>query len=321
MKGHEDDFESVFRQIVKNEAIASDYRDRQRKERHRRELREYSLFSLMVSFLSARLKGRKGNSGAGRQPRTQSDTGIGLALDRQKAEERKSLYVREERIAVYTSLFGPYDKLREPLMRPDNIDYYLITDQLVSEGGPWGSLAWRSVIPPQITGDPVLANRWCKTHPHLLFPDYQYSVYVDANIWILSDLTPLAAGLDDFPIAMFLHKKRDCVYEEVRACVEQKKDSPEALSAHEEVLRGHGIPPHWGLLEASIIARKHLDDRCVDLMESWWDSFLANSRRDQISLVDTLWTKGIEPARIGTLGANLQRCDLFIQLGHSTSDK
>ena len=81
---------------------------------------------------------------------------------------------------------------------------------------------------------------------------------------------------------------------------------------------GEGDP--WGLLEASIIARKHADPRCVELMEAWWEAFLANSRRDQISLIDTLWKAGIEPGRVGVLGSNLQRCDLFLQMRHPGDD-
>ncbi|MBO4230512.1 MAG: DUF616 domain-containing protein [Bacteroidales bacterium] len=239
-----------------------------------------------------------------------------MALDKQKAVERKSLYIREQRIAVYTSFFGPYDILREPMLRPDNIDYYVLTDQEVQEGSVWERLDTTAIVPDEYQGDPVLSNRWIKMHPHMFLKDYQYSVYLDSNIWVFSDLTPLTAGLDAFPVAMFRHKKRDCVYDEVKACLKQKKDTKRSLKTHLKVIRSHGIPRNWGLLEASVIARKHFEPECVSLMDSWWDAFVRNSRRDQISLVDCLWTKGIDPSVIGTLGDNLQRCDMFLQMSH-----
>ena len=244
-----------------------------------------------------------------------------LALDKQKAVERKSLYVREERVAVYTAMFGSYDLLRDPLLRPDNIDYYVLTDQEIPEGSAWKRLDAGSVIPDEYLNDPVLCNRWCKMHPHLLFKDYQYSIYIDSNIWVFSDLTPLTAGMDSYPVAMFRHKKRDCVYDEVQACLDQKKDKEESLKSHLKEIRSHGIPRKWGLLEASVIARKHFDPRCLDLMEAWWKSFVRNSRRDQIALVDCLWLNGINPSVIGTLGDNLQRCDIFIQMPHRGTDR
>ena len=44
---------------------------------------------------------------------------------------------------------------------------------------------------------------------------------------------------------------------------------------------------------------------------------MHGSGRDQISLIECLWRDGIDPYAIGTLGDNLQRCDLFLQMNHS----
>lgn len=317
------DLERDFTRVLEMESLSERYRDYLRRQRRVQARREYSFLELARNFLAYRL-GRLFNrsapvsgapadspdlSGAASRP-----AGF-LALDTQTAIQRKSLYVRKERVAVYTSFFGPYDLLREPLLHPDNIDYFVITDQAVPAGSLWKRLD-PGALPDGVAADPVLANRWCKMHPHLLFPEYAYSVYLDANIWVVSDLTPLTANLERFPVAMFRHKKRDCVYEEVEACLAQGKGAPEELLPHARLLRSHGIPEHWGLLEASVIARKHLDPACVALMDAWWEAFLANSRRDQISLIDCLWLKGIEPSGIGVLGDNLQRCDLFLQMRH-----
>lgn len=327
------DFERDFARVLEMESLAGRYRDVLRRQRRARDRREYPLARLLWNYLACRLGRLLRPSGAGavRGGGVSPDPSAGaarpegfLALDSRKASARKALYVREERIAVYTAFFGPYDLLREPLLHPDNIDYFVVTDQPVPEGSLWKRIAPEDLphggVPafgPAGTVDPVLANRWCKMHPHLLFPDHAFSVYVDANIWVLSDLTPLTASLERFPVAMFRHKRRDCVYEEVAAVLAQGKGSPEVLKAHEALLRAHGIPAHWGLLEASVIARRHSDPVCVDLMEAWWEAFCANSRRDQISLIDCLWLKGIQPSAVGLLGDNLQRCDLFLQMRHA----
>ena len=258
------------------------------------------------------------SSFASKAPHTDED----LALDRETAKERKEFYVRSERIVVYTALFGSYDLLREPLLHPDNIDYVLLTDQPVIEGAPReGESLWRRTgredrIPAEYRGDPILANRWCKLHPHLLFPEYAYSIYVDANIWILSDMTPCTAGLDRFPAAMFRHKRRDCVYDEVQACIEQKKADPAALLAQEARIRALGVPRHFGLLEASVIARRHGEEACISLMDAWWEAFLSGAGRDQISLIECLCKTGIEPKMLGTLGGNLTASCLFLQMHH-----
>ncbi len=312
--------EEGFEQILAMESLAEKYRDVLRRQRRAQDRQKHPFVVLLWNFLVYRLGRLVKTSGpcSGRNSAcagASSRKEMSLALDFQKASGRKGLYVREERIAVYTACFGPYDMVREPLLQPDNIDYFIVTDQEVPKGSLWKRIPLQ-VLPGGVATDPVLANRWCKMHPHRLFPDYAFCVYVDANIWVLSDLTPLTASLERFPVAMFRHKKRDCVYEEIAAVLEQGKGTPETLQAHEALLRFHGVPDHWGLLEASVIARRHLDPACEELMEKWWESFCANSRRDQISLIDCLWLKGIHPSVIGILGDNLQRCNLFLQMQH-----
>lgn len=225
-------------------------------------------------------------------------------------------YFRNGRIAVYTALFGNYDHMLQPMIRPDNIDYFILTDREFSDGGAWQYLDPARFVPAEFRRDPILCNRWCKMHPHLLFPEYDVSLYLDSNLLVVSDLTPLVTALDHFPVAMFRHWKRDCVYREVQACLDARRDTRENLKRHEERLRDQKIPEGWGLLEAPVIARQHHEARCISLMEHWWDNFLSGSRRDQLSLIETLWQQGIEPEQIGTLGPNLYRCNLFVKTTH-----
>ena len=315
MTGKAIDSKDCFDLIVKRESEAKGYRKSQKREKRKTVLKEYPLFQVLLAFISARFRRRR-KSPVKSYVHDRSRLGTDLALDHYDARERKDLYIREDRIAVYTSLFGPYDTLKEPLLHPDNVDYYIFTDQPIPGGSLWKSLDIGPLLPSGIQGDPVACNRWCKFHPHLLFPDYQYSIYIDSNIWVFSDLTPLTASLDSFPVAMFRHKKRNCVYEEIQACLDQNKGDRGRLEKQGDELNALGIPPYWGLLEASVIARQHQLPACVSLMEKWWDSFMYGSGRDQISLIECLWRDGIDPYAIGTLGDNLQRCDLFLQMRH-----
>ena len=319
MTGKENNIQAAFDEIVLRESLAEGYRNHLRQQTMALE-RSYpwlvrKLFFIMRRIMRVYRHSRVSEAAPWRHPKGD------LALDKHEAYDRKSLYIKDERIAVYTSLFGSYDVLREPLLHPENIDYYVLTDQEIPEISAWKPLDAASLIPAYCQGDQTLCNRWCKMHPHLIFKDYKYSVYVDSNIWIFSDLTPLTAGLDSFPVAMFRHKKRDCVYDEIKACLKQKKGTRKTLMAHKKLLLSHGVPKHWGLVEASVIPRRHLDPGCISLMEEWWEAFTQNSRRDQISLIDCLWQKGLKPSDIGTLGDNLHKCDLFFQMHHAGSPK
>ncbi|MBO5520571.1 MAG: DUF616 domain-containing protein [Eubacterium sp.] len=324
MTGKEKNARAFFREIKRMEKLAGQYRGMISVRRGRKGKEDSSPIKRFRQ-MSVKDAARKGKWKLGGWIRKKvnpvSRTEQNLALDRQSAAERKELYIREEKIVVYTALFGDYDSVPEPQMKPENIDYVLLTDQPFPEKTCWQRCRRESLLPEELRSDPILCNRWCKMHPHLLFPEYTYSIYIDSNIRVFSDLTPVAAGLDRYPVAMFRHKKRDCVYEEVQACIDQKKADPISLRRHEETIRTHGIPPKWGLLEASIIARKHMDPACISLMDDWWEAFRSNSRRDQISLIDVLWQAEISPDKIGTLGYNLQRCDLFVQEKHRIAKK
>lgn len=242
--------------------------------------------------------------------------GNDLKLDSLDSLARKGLYCSKERIAVYTVLFGPYDSVCSPLIQPDNVDYYIITDQETSTGN-WGPLAMDNLLPKEILGDPILCNRWCKMHPHLLFPEHSMSIYVDAIILITSDLTPMTAALEAFPISMFRHGRRDCVYDETKHCAKLKLISKRASKEQEFLLNQHGVPRHWGLLEAPVIARRHHDARCVSIMEEWWRIFYEEpAKRDQIALIDCLWKMSIPPEKIGVLGSDVLKCPMLLKFPH-----
>ena len=243
-----------------------------------------------------------------------------LNIDRLTTRERAPLYFSDTEIAVYTVLFGSGDEIREPLVSPDNIRYFIITDQALREDSLWQKRDVSGLLPEEIRDDPVLCNRWCKMHPDRIFPEYEVSIYLDANILITSDLTPLIAGLEKYPVNMFRHRTRDCAYQEIRACRKQKKAPRENLAQDKKRLEKRGLPKHWGLLEAPVIARRHHDPLCRGIMDEWWKDFCESvSRRDQIALMECLWQLQIPPEQIGILGSNVRATGLFIQFGHAAT--
>ena len=242
----------------------------------------------------------------------------GSAINRQRMplSYEGGRYFRDGKIAVYMAMFGDYDRIPEPIIQPNNIDYYILTDKKMPEDSKWRPLDPKNFIPEDLDDNPILCNRWCKMHPHIIFSEYEVSIYLDSNILVVSDLTPFATFSDLFPVAMFHHWQRNCVYKEIQACLKGMKDSEANLTKHEHRLREQGIPEDWGLVEAPVIARNHRDKRCVKLMETWWKNYISGSRRDQLSLIETLWQHGICPEQIATLGNNIYLCNMIIKTDH-----
>ena len=143
----------------------------------------------------------------------------------------------------------------------------------------------------------MLVNRWYKMHPHVLFPDYEESIYIDANIQI-NDFEIIEKKIsllerDDVSIAITDHLFRDCIYKEAIAVVEHKKDIEKNVAETMCVLKSAGYPDNQGLYENNFIYRKHNKPLIVDLMRQWWSFINKYSSRDQLSLCYLMWLNDI----------------------------
>ena len=215
------------------------------------------------------------------------------------------MYFSQERVAVYTVIFGAYDEIIEPISSPDNVDYYIITDQDVN----LVNSAWEKVdISDFITGLEGLSNseknRYFKMNPFKVFNEYKYSIYIDGNIQVVTDLTEFVNRIGESDIATHQHFCRNCVYDECEAVLVAKKDSAENINRHRQLFVDTHMPKNYGLMECNVIARRH-SIRCEEIMKMWWKEFLEYSKRDQLSLPHVLYENGIKVEDVATLGSNV----------------
>lgn len=87
-----------------------------------------------------------------------------------------------ESLVVYTSITGNYDKLKEPLFVADNITYVCFTNNYDIKSKIWNV----EYIKNSSIDNNHLAKHF-KMNPHLYFPDYEISVWVDGKYQIMDD--------------------------------------------------------------------------------------------------------------------------------------
>ena len=219
--------------------------------------------------------------------------------------QEKSLHLEGEKtIAVYSCITGDYDKLTEPrYVHNKNIEYIMFTDQQIS------SENWKiRAIPEKLkTLSASQINRYIKLHPHEFFKEYDYSIYVDGNIEIISDLSGLVNLLTSSNgIAMHKHFSRSCLYQEAVACQVLKKGNKVQIDKQIRDYRSEGFPENYGLLECTIIVTDLMNSKARDIYDGWWCEMMNHpSGRDQLSLPYVLWKMDINPEDLGTLGSNL----------------
>ena len=82
---------------------------------------------------------------------------------------------------VYTVITGDYDVINEPEIGESGLSYVLLTDKEKPDyNGRWEI----RIIDNPDNLDNVRLSRYPKMFPHIFFPEYDYSVYVDGSIAI-----------------------------------------------------------------------------------------------------------------------------------------
>lgn len=191
------------------------------------------------------------------------------------------------RFVVYSSLVGGYDTIREPLVTDQRFDYILFTDKDYNDyNGIWDIRH----IPIQ---DPEgwRQSRYVKCHPIAILTNYDASLYIDANLQIVSKkiydrFCELANS--DVEWAGISHPSQACTYEEICAIVDLKWVHDYDVIDWYAKIKKEGFPEQWGLFENNVIFRRHTQ-KVIEIGDIWWESLTHFCKRDQFSLMYALW--------------------------------
>jgi len=201
---------------------------------------------------------------------------------------------------VYTCLTGNYDVL--PLHSYLDLawDYICFTDsEELLKSKQFGAWQIRPLVFNKL--DNTKNARWHKTHPHVLFPEYNESIWIDANIAIKSSwiFEFIESRKDANKILIPIHYERDSIFSDIEYCVNiLRKETRENADKIIEFLRKENFPENYGLNETNLIYRTHNDREIISLMEDWWYFIENYTKRDQFSFSYVLWKHGLKPQDI-----------------------
>ena len=205
------------------------------------------------------------------------------------------------RKVIYTCLTAGYDRLEQPAAVDPSWDYVCFTDTEGQDG------VWQLRKIPFDSPDPVARSRYPKILADKVLPEYEYSVYMDANICITEkEFYRIADQLvaDEITFAQVEHPDRDCVFEELRYCyLKDKIDTRTAFRLHRK-WTAEELPRHAGLYENNLIFRSHNITEARALDEAWWKGWVCGVPRDQLCLMPIFLSHGIHPALLLGQGLN-----------------
>ncbi len=185
-----------------------------------------------------------------------------------------------KRPVVYTAFSKGYDHLQPPAAHwRDAVDFVAFLEETLPTPG------WEIRPLHQGFTDPCRNAKIHKILSHVYFPDQEYTMWVDGSISITTALSFAELAeiyLGDCDLAVFKHRRRQCVYLEALACLEQKKDDPEIIYRQVELYRSKKYPLNNGLIEGCVLLRRHTP-QIRRFNEQWHDIITNYSRRDQLS--------------------------------------
>ncbi len=189
---------------------------------------------------------------------------------------------------VYSAITGGYDNIPEPDVKDPKLDYILFTDNPPDNyKGLWEI---RKLENPMDLTLPRLA-RWAKMHPFELLPEYDWSIWMDGKLQILSNLTEYV-GLYKKKCGMLCFPHYDCpsLQDGMDAIVFNKKADPEELKRQFDKYKAAGFPMDSFIVETGCIVRNHHDKVLHKVMEDWWNELVSyGHNRDQMSFNFVCW--------------------------------
>ncbi len=190
---------------------------------------------------------------------------------------------KKDRLVVYTALFGAYDDLIDPAEKFVGCDFVCFTDQKHLK-----SDVWEVRFVEDCDLSPSMMNRRYKILTHLFFPEYESSLYVDANIAILNNPYELKEKyLCDTDFALPKHFARNCLFDEAMVLLRSGRVKPLDVFKQMMTYKNEGYACQNSLGENNILFRRH--NNLVDVMDAWWQDLQYFSKRDQLSLMFVLW--------------------------------
>ena len=193
-----------------------------------------------------------------------------------------------EKVCVYTCITGDYDNLKEVIVKEDNIDYICFTNNKEISSSTWKII---------YIEDEKLSNHYLSRklkmigHPYIE-KNYDLSIWIDASIMFKKSVNEFLSEYFDLTkdlLAACKHSSRNSIREEAAACIKYKKDSEDLINNLLQFYKKEKFLDNLGLLEMTLIVKRHNNSLVKKTMKLWFDMLLKYSKRDQLSFMYCLY--------------------------------
>ena len=260
-------------------------------------------FATIIKDFSKRSRARSANA------RTRTTQTVASA-------ETLSPIRNDESVCVYSCVTNSYDHISEPYYDPGSYEGLLFSDEECD------SAFWKhcslDFSNQELAKNP---NRFIKLHPFGFSKNYDFAIYVDGSVVLVSDISQFAEAAKSAPAGFAIHQHpfRDCLYDEGTYCIASGRGNASQIKAQLAHYEAEGMPHHFGLFEATVFAVDLHNEVARSIFENWWDELCrSGSGRDQLALPYVLWKLGVSVSSVGVLGTDVSLNPKLRVLKHST---
>jgi len=195
--------------------------------------------------------------------------------------------------ALFTDEDNPSDKIQKFERLPD-WEYILFTNlDIVSE-----SWTIRKIEAPN--KDYVVSAKMIKWLTNEYLPEYDIVCWIDAYCEFNNEhkkiLDSSVKKLKNASVPLFIkkHPRRDCIYDEVNACIQHRKISLEMYNKVKDFLKKHDMPHEYGLYETNIMLKYNNNPKVIKISKELMQHIYTLTYRDQLVLTYVLFKNNIK---------------------------
>ncbi len=187
---------------------------------------------------------------------------------------------------ILTANLGGKDNLIDPPKKFNNCDYIAIVDKKynINIWEQFGCFDFSNID----TFKPRRNAKLYKVLTTLIFPQYEYIIWQDANHQLKVDPEEILNEYGDFDLLLFKHPHRNCCYKEMEIIAERLLDNPQNIPQQYNYYTEQGMPREFGLYEMTCFFKKN-NSNITTLELMWWEQICKFSSRDQCSFTYCLW--------------------------------
>lgn len=194
-----------------------------------------------------------------------------------------------KKFLALTTNIGNYDNLSDPKIGYDNTDYIAVVDKINENSN---LKIWKQKLNSSFSSIDNYKNRRdakvYKVLSTLLFNDYEYIIWMDANHNLDINPEDLLSKYGDADLYIFQHPHRNCLYDEMNEVIKGRLDSEELINRQKDFYLKEKMPSKFGLPEMTCFIKKNTHGiKSLEFM--WWEQICKYSSRDQCSISYCLW--------------------------------